>query len=337
MNKRELYSVFKTAFFNWLRGGATMRAAALTFFIILPLPTLLLIVNVVFGQIFGEARATQMLTQQISAVAGPAVTELFSKLIANTASPFTSSWTTLVVVGFSVAGAVGAFAVLRDSINNIWQVKLPSRQPFLNRLRHTVLPFVLITALGLIVIAWTAVAGGVFNAIEYFSVNTILTFVALGIAQVLTSFGLVTLLLAITYRMLPQVELHWPDVALAALVTGMAFTAADYLFGAYVQVFVVTTVAGAAGALLIILLWIFVLTEIVLYGAELSKVYVTTAGSHSKQQVLPESVERFVLPLQKAGRFVERVTKGDVVNAHEPSDEEKGEDHTTEKPKNDSE
>ena len=87
MNKRDLYYIFRDAFSSWFKGNATIRAAALTFFIILPLPTLLLVISAIFGLFFGEAQATQVLVQQISSVAGPAVTELFSKLIENTASP----------------------------------------------------------------------------------------------------------------------------------------------------------------------------------------------------------------------------------------------------------
>ncbi len=312
MNKRELYHIFREATSNWLRGNATIRAAALTFFIILPLPTLLLVVSSIFGVFFGEAQANQILVQQISAVAGPAVTQLFSQLIESTASPFTSAWTTFVVVGFSVAGAIGAFAVLRTSMNDIWGVKLPRGQPLWKRVRQTVLPFFLVSALGLIVIAWTTFAGGLFNAIEYFSVNTLLTFVALGVAQVVSSFGIAMLLLAITYKMIPQVKVHWRDVAVASVVTGVAFTVANYIFGTYVQVFVVTTVAGAAGALLIILLWIFVLNQIVLFGAEVSKAYAVSFGRQREQRILPESVEKLVEPLQRAGELIEWVTKGEV-------------------------
>jgi len=322
MDKRELYRIFRDAFSNWIRGNATIRAAALTFFIILPLPTLLLIISAFFGVFFGEAQANQILVQQISAVAGPAVTALFSQLIESTASPFTSAWTTFVVVGFSVAGAMGAFVVLRDSLNSIWGVRLPVGQPLWKRVRRMVLPFFVVSVLGLVVIVWTALAGGLFNAIEYFSVNTILTFVALGVAQVASSFGIAVLLLAITYKLLPQVKVHWRDVALAAIVTGAAFTVANYIFGTYIQVFVVTTVAGAAGALLIILLWIFVLNQIVLFGAEVSKVYAVRFGGY-RERVLPESVGRLVEPFQRAGELFEWVTKGEVDYAEPETEDNK--------------
>ena len=73
MNRKELYRIFKASFQDWLDDNATLRAAALTFFIILPLPTLLLIVIAVFAQFFGQTQAIEILVQQISAVVGPAV------------------------------------------------------------------------------------------------------------------------------------------------------------------------------------------------------------------------------------------------------------------------
>jgi membrane protein len=197
-------------------------------------------------------------------------------------------------------------------MDSIWGVKLPKKLPLWKRLRQTVLPFVLVSALGLIVIAWTALASGLFNVIAVYSSGTLSGFVLLGAAQAASTFVVATLLLAIIYKMIPQVKVHWHDVRLAAVATGLAFTVTNYVFGAYIQVFVVTTVAGAAGALLIILLWIFVLNQIVLFGAELSRAVATTVGAYAGQRVLPEPVERLVDPLQRAGELFEWVTKGEI-------------------------
>ncbi len=316
MNKRELYGIFKTAIIDWREDNATLRAAALTFFIILPLPTLLLLVTAIFSQFLGEAQAIAILVQQITAVVGPTVAQLFSQLIINTGSPFTSVWTAVVVIGFSIGGAIGAFSVLRDTMDCIWEVTLAKGQPLWKRIRQKIVPFGLVSALGLIVIAWTGAAGALFNAIMIFSINELLTFIALGITQVALSFGVATLLLAIIYKMIPEAKVHWQDVALAAVVTGIAFTVTNYIFGAYIQTFTVTTVAGAAGSLLIILLWIFVLNQIVLFGAEVSKVYATTVGTHKKRH-LPGPVQRIIEPLQKAGERIEDVAKEEVVKTGE--------------------
>ena len=191
----------------------------------------------------------------------------------------------MVVIAFSIGGAIGAFSVLRDAMDCIWEFKMPKGLPLLKRIRQKIVPFVVVSLLGLIVVAWTAFAGSIFTAIRLLSINEILTNMVLTITQVMLSFMVVTLLFAIIYKMLPEAKVHWRDVALAALVTGIAFTVTNYIFGFYIQTFAITTVTGAAGSLLIILLWIFVLNEIVLFGAEVSKVYAKTVGTHSQMHL----------------------------------------------------
>ncbi len=317
MNRKELYWIFKTSYHGWLEDNATLRAAALTFFIILPLPTLLLIVIAIFAAFFGQSQAIQILVTQISAVGGPAVAELFRQLLSNASSPFTSAWTAVVVVGFSIGGAIGAFSVLRDAMDSIWEVRVPKGRSLWKRVRQTIGPFVLVSALGLIVIVWTAIAGSLFSLIKWYSINGTLTIIVIAIAQVVLSFAVATLLLAIIYKMIPEAKVHWRDVVVASVTTGIVFTLTNYIFGTYIQTFTVTTLIGTAGALVIILLWIFVLNQIVLFGAELSKVYATNAGKHARQY-LPATFEKIVEPLEKAGKLIEQATKNEFETEEKP-------------------
>jgi membrane protein len=298
MNRKELYGILKTAFRDWLDDNATLRAAALTFFIILPLPTLLLIVIAIFAQFFGQTQAIQILVLQISSVVGPAIAELFRQLLSNAGSPFTSIWTTIVVLGFSLVGAIGAFSVLRDTMDCIWEVRVPKERPLWKRLRQRIGPFFLFSALGLIVISWTSIASSLTSLIQLYSINGTFTSIAVAIVQIVISFNIATLFLVIIYKLIPEAKVHWQDVTVASIITGIAFTVTNYIFGTYIQIFTVTTVTGAGGALLIILLWIFVLSQIVLFGAEVSKVYAITVEPHASQH-LPESAEKIILPFEK--------------------------------------
>jgi membrane protein len=320
MNRKELYLIFKTSFRDWLDDNATLRAAALTFFIILPLPTLLLIVIAIFAQLFGQNQAIQILVTQISAVVGPSVAELFKQLLSNAGSPFSSVWLAIVVVGFSFGGAIGAFSVLRDTMDCIWEVRLPKSRPLRKRIKEKIGPFVLVSSLGLIVIAWTLIASSLFSLIRLYSINGALTAIGIAIAQVVLSFSVVTLLLALIYKLIPEAKVHWRDVAVSSITTGIVFTVTNYIFGTYIETFKVTTLIGTAGSLVIILLWIFVLNQIVLFGAEVSKVWATTVGEHARQH-LPESVERIVQPLEKAGEMIEQATKDEFETDVKPKKE----------------
>jgi membrane protein len=308
MDRKELYKIFRLSLMNWLNDNAILRAAALTFFIILPLPTLLFIVTAIFELFYTQTQAIQILNNLISTIVGPSVAGLFNQLLSNTTSPFTSFWTAIVVVGFSIFGLIGAFSVLRDTMDCIWEVRLPKRRPLWKRIRQKIGPFVLVSALGLIVAAWTAIASSLFSLVSLYSINGTLTVVSIAISQVVLSFIVVSLLLAVIYKLIPEARVHWQDVTIASIVAGIAFTMTDYIFGTYIQTFTVFTVIGAAGALLVILLWIFILNQILLFGAEISKVYATTVRGHSKQP-MPSSLERIIQPIEEVGKKIERAAK----------------------------
>ena len=309
MNRKELFQLFKASFKNWLVNNSSIRAAALTFFIILPLPSLLLIVVTIFSLFYGQTQATQQLIQQITALTGPAVAGLFRELIASENSPFASLWGSITMVAFSVGGAIGAFAVLRDTMDAIGEVKSTKSLGFIRTVRKRVGPFVVVSILGLIVIAWTGIAAVLFRAIALYSINGTLALISTTIVQILLSFALSTLLFALTYKMIPDTRVHWRDVVLASMIAGVAFTVINYIIGTYVETFTVTTVIGAAGSLMIILLWIYILNQIMLFGAELSKVYAKTSEAHSKEH-LPAAAETIVKSIEKAGEKIEQATKG---------------------------
>lgn len=311
MNRRELFRIFKSSFRGWQIDNAPLRGAALTFFIILPLPSILLIVEAIFALFLGQAQAGQLLTQQITLFAGPAVAALFKELLASSTSPFISIWGAVTVVAFSLGGAIGAFAVLRDTMNVIWAVKAIEKQSLAATIRHTIGPFVIISALGLLVIGWTAASGVLFRTITHYSTSQASASVSIAVAQILSSFALSLTLFALAYKLIPDAKVHWRDVGLPSVVAGLAFTVTNYIIGTYVATFTVTTVIGAAGSLLIILLWIFIINQIMLFGAETSKFYATTSGNHAREH-LPPAAEKIVRDIERAGERIEDAAKGEV-------------------------
>jgi len=333
MNRKEVFQLFKASFKNWQVNNAPIRAAALTFFIVLPLPSLLLIVVAIFALFYGQTRATQHLIQQINALAGSSVAGLFKQLLSSSTSPFSSPWVSFTIVAFSLAGAIGAFAVLRDTMDAIWEVKSPKKQSFTRMVKRRIGPFVVESVLGLIVIAWTGIATILFGAIRLLSINATLTLISITIAQILLSFALATLLFAITYKMIPDVKVHWIDAILGAVVAAVAFTVTNYIIGKYVETFTVTTIIGAAGSLMIILLWIFIINQIMLYGAEFSKIYATTSPTHSREH-LPPTAEKIVRQLEIAGEKIEQAAKGNVLEPPEKAVEKPQTEETAEKTEN---
>ena len=284
MNRKEFLAISKEAFHKWQANNATLRAAALAFFTILPLPSLLLITIEIFSLVYGQAQALQQLIQQINNVAGPTVADLVSQLLRSTTNPFTSVLGSIISVAFAVAGAVGAFVVLQDTMNAIWDVTPNKHRSLKMKVRERIVPFLLFSSTAFIVVAWTGL-----TAVLYVSISFLLgsqASLVLGAAQILLSFALTVLLFAIIYKQIPDIKIEWRDVALAAVITSVVSTAANYLFSVYIRVFSATSLAGTAGSIMVLMLWIFLTDEFILFGAQFSRTYAETSGSISEKTMM---------------------------------------------------
>ncbi|MFI5421124.1 MAG: YhjD/YihY/BrkB family envelope integrity protein [Nitrososphaerales archaeon] len=166
MNKQEFTQLMKVTFTKWQKHDPTLMAGALTFFTMMPLPSLALIAVAIIAQVYGQQHALPQLVNQISAFAGPSVANVFAQLLSNAASPLTSFFGSLISVGFAIFGAVGAFSTLQKAMDAIWEVK-PSRYGRLAIVREKAVPFLLIVGLSLVVVASTTFSTLLFGAILF--------------------------------------------------------------------------------------------------------------------------------------------------------------------------
>ncbi len=285
MNKGEFVNLLFRAFTKWQKHDATLRAAALTFFTILPLPSLALIVIAILAQVYGQPQALQQFITQVSAVAGPSVANLLSEILIDARSPLTSVFGSLIAIAFAVSGAIGALSVLQKSMNIIWEIK-PEQRGLTASIKEKVFPFGVIIGIGLIVVAWSAFVTILFGAVASL-LNPIVGPLApylLSILEIILSLGLGTLLFAIIFKLLPETTIKWRDVGLAAFLTSIVFTALNYLFDLYLSLVHISTLAGTAGTLLVLFLWIYFTNLFILFGAEFSKIYAQTHGSHKNKK-----------------------------------------------------
>lgn len=142
MNKQEFIDLMKVTFRRWQKHDPTLTAGALTFFTMMPLPSLALIAVAILAQVYGQQHALPQLISQVGALAGPSVANLFGQLLNNAASPLTSFFGSLISVGFAIFGAVGAFSTLQKAMDAIWEVK-PARRGRLGIVREKAIPFFL--------------------------------------------------------------------------------------------------------------------------------------------------------------------------------------------------
>ena len=285
MDRKMFFEIAVSAFSKWLEHNASLRAAACEYFIILPLPLLLLVIMAILAQIYGQADAFQALIQQVTTIAGQSVANLIQQLLETVTTPFTSVLASLIPLGFTFVGAIGAFGVLQDTMNAIWGVTQP-KLGLTQTLKRKIVPFLLVSALGFAIMIWTGITIVLldFIAVALVPLASSRVSVLLRITQVGLSFGLATLLFAFMYKQIPDLSIQWKDVRLAAIVTGLVFTVTNYLIGTVINVFRVTSVTGAAGSVMILLLWIFLITQTILYGFAFSKAYSEKVGSYCLKQ-----------------------------------------------------
>jgi membrane protein len=285
LNSKQAVTITKLAFRSWIGNGTSSHAAALAFFMVMPLPSLLLMLTQVSGLIYGQPMALQILLGQINALMGPSVSDMISKILVGQENPFTNTMGSAVGIAFAIFGAIGAFAVLQDILNTIWNVEPAKCPSLLTRLRKRIVPFLMVIAVGTIAFGWAAMSILLADALDIYLEPVVGSGIAILIdaTQPVSSFVLLALLFAFIYRQVPDVKVAWRDVWLAAIIVAVSATALDTLFSFYIHVFPVTSISGAAGSLIILLLWVFIVNEAILFGAQFSKIYAYTAGSKAKQ------------------------------------------------------
>ena len=282
MDRKVFLEITKVTFHKWQANNATIRAAALAFFTILPLPSLLLILIGLFSLIYGEAQAVQQLINQVTIVAGPTIADLARQLVGSQTNAFASSFNSVITIIFAIAGAIGVFAVLLDTLNIVWEVNPQVHRNLIQRVRKRLIPFLIVSSMGFIVVVWTGLTNVLFVSIGLLLGNQ--ASLVLSGAQIILTFLLTSLLMSIIYKQLPDTEIEWRDVTLAAIITSLVSTILDYLFGIYIRTFPVTSLAGTAGAVIVLMLWIFVTDEFILFGAQFSKTYAERVGSLFEKQ-----------------------------------------------------
>jgi membrane protein len=280
LNKGQFAGLLFQSFMKMQKRDFSLKAAALTFFTILPLPPLALIAVAFLAQLYGP-EAMQQLIIQITSIAGPAVANLFAELLLDAQSPLTGFFGSFLAIIFALAGALGAFSVLQKSIDDIWEIRAQERGRT-DFIKEKMRPFTLVISISVIVVVATAVSTVLFNIIVFVLSPLLGGFspYLVWFLQIMLSFGLGTFLFAVIFKELPETKVEWRDVWPASLLIGGIFTALNYIFGLYLSLVQVTTLAGTAGALIVLLLWIYLVNLFILFGAQFSKVYAQAFGSH---------------------------------------------------------
>jgi len=279
---KRIWKLIRSSFVIWGQANASRMAAALTFFTVLSLAPLLVMAIGIAGFIYGDLVAEQEIIQRVSEFTSDEIAAIIGGLIKNASlqpeSGLIASTISLAVLLFA---ASGVFSQLHDTFNEIWHVPIEDRSGwwFLLRTRLTGIALVLIAGvllLATIVLSTALEAFGEWWA-EFFP-NTVRWIL---VADRGVAFLLTPLVLSVFFWMLPVTKVHWRDVWPAGLLTAGLIALSRYIIGFYLRFSSTSEAYGAAGSLVVLLIWVYVTGMVVFYGAAFSHAWAQVFGSRS--------------------------------------------------------
>jgi membrane protein len=280
MQRKSIWQFLKTTINEWIEAEPFQLAAALSYYTLFSLAPLLLIAIGVAGFVFGREAAQNQIVETLQGMIGRESAQTVQEMIqASNEKPKTGMFSTVIGFVALLFGAGGVVGQLQTSLNRIWEVTPKPGQGIWGFIRQRFFSFAMVLGIGfllLVSLVVTAVLSSFTGMLSSWLGDA--TFIAHAV-DLLVSFGFVTLLFALIYKYVPDVEIQWRDVWVGAALTAILFTIGKYLIGLYIGTSGVTSTFGAAGSLITILIWVYYSSLIFFLGAEFTRVYATEYGS----------------------------------------------------------
>jgi membrane protein len=273
-------ALLKETFAGWSDDGALDLGAALAYYAIFSLAPLLLIVIGVAGLVWGREAVQGQLVSQLQGLVGTEGGQAIQTMIANAGKHGKGVLATIVGVVTILFGATGVFVSLQTSLDRVWDVQPKPGSGIWGFVRTRILSFGMVLGIGFLLLVSLVVTTAV-SAIGTWATSLLpAAKVAMEGVTFVVSLALITLLFAMIFKVLPDVKIAWRDVGIGAAVTALLFTLGKFLIGFYLAKSGVASTYGAAGSLVIVLLWIYYSSQILFLGAEFTQVYASHYGSN---------------------------------------------------------
>jgi membrane protein len=275
---RQIWALVKDAANGWSVHRASRIGAALAFYTVFSLGPILLLAVVVAGFFFGQGAARGEIHQQVSTLIGAKAAAEVQTVLLRAHRPEAGVVATAISVVTLLFSADIALVELKSGLDEIWSVQAETRRWYWEYLQSRLLSIALILSLGFLLLA-SLLFSAALGALEALSRGIFIVGVVLRSTSALISFGLAVLLFATVYKLLPSVRLAWKDVVAGAVITAVLFTVGKYAIGLYLGSSTVASTYGAAGSVIVVLLWVYYSAEVFLFGAELTRGYACRFGS----------------------------------------------------------
>jgi membrane protein len=292
-NVKETGGLLKETFHQWNEREPFNNSIIIAYYTIFSLPGLLVIIINLAGYFFGTEAVTNQLSHQIGGIVGGNTAKDVQQIIANASKSQGTVLSSLLSVVTLLFGATGVFYQLQQMLNKIWEVKPKIKEKkILKLIKDRVFSFGLIIVVGFLLLV-SLVLSAALSAVSDWVAGHIsealnIVFKAL---DILVSVGVVTMLFAAIFKFLPDAKIKWGSVWHGAILTAILFVIAKFLLGLYFGNSDPASTYGAAGSIILIMLWVNYAGLILLFGAEFTQVYAKHHGYKPPPTEVAESTE----------------------------------------------
>jgi membrane protein len=276
----QFWMLCKKAYKEWMEKDPFRQSAIIAYYALFSLPALLVIIISVTGFFFGKEAVSGHIYNQISSTIGEDTARSVEAMIATAAEHKDSIWATIIGVITIILGGTGVFAQLQKTLNIIWEVKAdPDKSGIVEMLKTRLFSFGLILSIGflmLISLVITSVLAAMSDWVKSHLPDAFLY--AFHILNFIFSFAIITILFALMFKFLPDAKVKWRYVWIGSMITAFLFNLGKSALGLYFGKADPGSVYGAAGSVVLILLWVSYSSMILFFGAELTRAYADFFG-----------------------------------------------------------
>ncbi|MDQ6693283.1 MAG: YihY/virulence factor BrkB family protein [Chloroflexota bacterium] len=318
MNPKAVLDLFKDSFKEWGEDKVPRLGAALAYYTIFSIGPLLLIAIAVAGLVFSGAQAQMVST--IQGMVGKEGADTIASAIKSASKPSSSIIATIIGLITLLFGASGVFGQLKDALNTIWEVKPKPGLGILAMLRERFLSFGMVLGTGFLLLVSLVVTAAVSALGSFLSSNLPGGEFLWQIINFAISILIVALMFALLFKFLPDAKIAWKDVWVGSIFTAVLFTLGQLGLGVYLGKGSVGSAYGAAGSIIIVLVWIYYSAQIMFFGAEFTQVYAKKYGS----RVVPTENAEFATEEERAQQGMTRADEEKPGSSKKDKDQRSG-------------
>ena len=279
---RVMWSIARDTAYAWIDHNASSLGAALSFYTLFSIAPILVIAMAVASSIFGPNAAETQVLDQMRSLLGDAGAKAVQNLLSSAHQSGSKGFAAAVAVVTLLVGATSVFGELQSTLDYIWKSPRQDSTAWWRIARSRLLSIGLILGVGFLLLVSLIMSAALAALGAWFGTLLVRWNVILPALDLVLSLGLITVLFAMIYKYVPREDIAWGDVWIGGLVTACLFSVGKLLIGLYLGRSSLSSAYGAAGSIMVLLLWIYYSAQIFLLGAEFTHIYTYTLGSRSR-------------------------------------------------------